>query len=64
MAAACGYEDVALARVAMVLLIFPYLHNILDVIAAAMDPKVKAPTPMYGVVNMTNRSRKRRAPVC
>ena len=63
MTVACDYEDVVLARMVMVLLIFPYSHNILDVIAAAMDPKAKAPTPMYGVVNMTNRSRKRKAPV-
>jgi hypothetical protein len=38
---ACGYEDVALACMARELLVFPSSHNIPDVIAAAMDPKVK-----------------------
>jgi hypothetical protein len=36
---ACGCEDVVLARVARELLIFPFSHNISDVITAAMDLK-------------------------
>lgn len=46
--AACGCEDVALARMARELLIFPYSHNIPDIIAVAMDPKGKASTLIYG----------------
>jgi hypothetical protein len=44
--AACGCDDVELARMARELLIFPYSHNILSVIAAAMDPKGKAPADL------------------
>jgi hypothetical protein len=58
MTAACGCEDVKLARMARELLIFPYSHNIPDVIAAAMDPKGKASALVYGVVNLADRSRK------
>jgi hypothetical protein len=37
-----------LARMARELLIFPYSHNIPDIIAVAMDPKGKASTLIYG----------------
>lgn len=63
MDAAWGYEDVALAHVARELLIFCYSHNILDVILAAMNLKGQASAPIYGVVNITNRTRKRRVSI-
>ena len=40
----------------------PYSHKIPDVVAIAMDSKGKEPTPIYRVVNMADRSRKRKAP--
>jgi hypothetical protein len=55
-----GCEDVALARMARELLIFPYSHNIPDVIIAAMGPKGKAPALVYGVVNLAGRLKKRK----
>lgn len=58
---ACGCEDAMLARVARELLVFPYANNIPVVVAAAMDTKVKAPTPIYWVVNLEWRSRKWKA---
>jgi hypothetical protein len=44
--AACGFDDVELACMSRELLIFPYSHNILSVIAAAMDLKGKAPADL------------------
>jgi hypothetical protein len=57
----CGCEDVALARMAREQLIFPYSHNIPDVITAAIDPKEKASAQIYGVVNLVGRSKKWKA---
>lgn len=57
----CGCEDVVLARLARDSLIFPYSHNISDVIAAVMDSKGKAPALIYGIVNMEGHSKKRKA---
>lgn len=62
MTMACGYEDVVLAHAERELLIFPYSHNILDVIAAPMDPKGKVVAPIYGVINMVGQSKKWKAP--
>jgi hypothetical protein len=45
----------------MELLIFPYSHNIPDVIVAAMDPKGKVPASIYGVANMEGRTKKWKA---
>jgi hypothetical protein len=45
----------------MEMLIFPYSHNIPDVIVAAMDPKGKVPASIYGVVNMEGRTKKWKA---
>jgi hypothetical protein len=47
MTAVCSCEDAILAHAARELLMFLYSHNIPDVIAAGMDPKGKAPTPIY-----------------
>lgn len=61
MTAACGCEDVVLACAAREFLIFRYLHNISDIIAATMDPKGKLPATIYRAVNMAGRSKKRKA---
>jgi hypothetical protein len=57
---ACGCEDVALVRMARELFIFPYSHNIPDVIATTIEPKGKASAPVYVVVNLASRSRNRK----
>jgi hypothetical protein len=62
MTMACGCEDVVLARAERELLIFPYSHNISDVIVAPMDPKGKVVAPIYGVINMVGQSKKWKAP--
>jgi hypothetical protein len=59
--AICGCEDATLARMARELLIFLYSHNIPDVIVVAMDSKGKASASVYGVVNLSVRSKKQKA---
>lgn len=59
--ATCGCEDSTLARMARELLIFPYSHNIPDVIVVTMDSKGKASASVHGVVNLSGRTKKQKA---
>jgi hypothetical protein len=47
-----------LARIARDLIIYPYSHNIRDVVVDIMDLKGKAHVLVYGVVDMMARSKK------
>lgn len=59
MTAACSRKDTILARMARELLIFPYSHNISNIIVVAMAPVGKAPTLIYRVINMVGRRKNR-----
>jgi hypothetical protein len=61
MTAVCGCKDVVLACAAREFLIFRYLHNISDIIAATMDPKGKLPATIYRAFNMAGQWKKRKA---
>jgi hypothetical protein len=60
MTAACGRKDTILACMARELLIFPYSHNISNIIVVAMAPVGKAPTLIYRVINMVGRRKNRK----
>jgi hypothetical protein len=55
--------EVALARMARALNIYPYSYNIEYVMVGMMDPKGKVHKIMYGIFNMTGRSLKQKAGV-
>lgn len=59
--AVCNNEHTMLARVAREFFIFPYSHNVPNVIVVVTYPKGEAPALIYGVVNMEGRSKKRKA---
>jgi hypothetical protein len=58
---ACGSDDVALAKAMRTLIIYLYSYNIPSVITTVMDSKGEYPALVYGVVNITRRSNKRKA---
>jgi hypothetical protein len=41
--------------------VFPHFYNILGIISAAMNPKGKSSDPIYVVVDMMGRLKKRKA---